>query len=510
MSTSAAAPMPTTGTPIGDRRTVSSVRNFVNGNHESSASDQSVDVVNPATGELLARTPLSDASDVDRAVRAASAAFPAWRRTPPGERVQYLFKLRSLLIEHLDELARLITLENGKTLAEARAELKRGVENVEVACGIPVLMQGYNLEDVTAGVDEMLIRQPLGVVAAITPFNFPAMIPFWFLPYAVATGNTMVLKPSERVPLTMQRAIELIAQTGLPPGVVNVVHGGRAAVDALLDHPDVRAISFVGSTATAKYVYARAAANGKRMQCQGGAKNHVLIMPDADMELATRIVSESAFGCAGQRCLAVSVAVTIGDAQRTFRESIATAAARIKVGNGVDTDVQMGPVISSDSQRRIESLVATGISEGASPVVDGRGPRIENCSGGSFVLPTVLDAVPVTSSLTDTEIFGPVLSLVHVRSVDEAIEFLRRSVYGNQASVFTSSGATARRFRYEAPAGNIGINIGVAAPMAYFPFSGWKGSFFGILHGQGRDAVEFYTESKVVVERWSDRETRMF
>jgi malonate-semialdehyde dehydrogenase (acetylating)/methylmalonate-semialdehyde dehydrogenase len=336
------------------------------------------------------------------------------------------------------------------------------------------------------------------------------MIPLWFLPYAIATGNTLVLKPSERVPLTMQRLVELIAQTGLPAGVVNLVNGGRAAVDALLDHPDVRAISFVGSTATAKHVYARAAASGKRMQCQGGAKNHVLILPDADMELATRIVADSAFGCAGQRCLAVSVAVTIGDAQRAFRDSIAEAATSIRVGNGLDNGVQMGPVISAESQRRIQSLVATGVGEGAAPVVDGREAQIDGYPGGSFVRPTVLDGVPATSSLTDTEIFGPVLSLVHVRSVDEAIEFLRRSVYGNQASVFTSSGAVARRFRYEAPAGNVGINIGVAAPMAYFPFSGWKDSFFGILHGQGRDAVEFYTESKVVVERWSDRETRMF
>ncbi len=510
MSSSTVVPTPTIGSASGDRRAASVLPNYIGGVSHTSASSQHVDVINPATGELLAVTPLSDASDVHRAVQAAASAFPAWRRTPVGERVQYLFKLRSLVLEHLDELARLITLENGKTLAEARAELRRGVENIEVACGTPVLMQGYNLEDVTAGVDEMLIRQPLGVVAAITPFNFPAMIPLWFLPYAIATGNTLVLKPSERVPSTMQRLVELIAQTGLPAGVVNLVNGGRAAVDALLDHPGVRAISFVGSTATAKYVYTRAAATGKRMQCQGGAKNHVLILPDADMDLATRIVSDSAFGCAGQRCLAVSVAVTIGDAQRAFRESIADAASRIRVGNGLDNGVQMGPVISSESQRRIQSLVASGIGEGAAPIVDGRDAQIDNFPGGSFVRPTVLDGLPASSSLTDTEIFGPVLSLVHVRSVDEAIEFLRRSVYGNQASVFTSSGAIARRFRYEAPAGNIGINIGVAAPMAYFPFSGWKDSFFGILHGQGRDGVEFYTESKVVVERWSDRETRMF
>jgi malonate-semialdehyde dehydrogenase (acetylating)/methylmalonate-semialdehyde dehydrogenase len=489
---------------------VPALPNFVGGVWVASTSTESVDVINPATGELLARTPLSTASDVDRAVQAAAAAFPAWRRTPAGERVQYLFKMRTLIEEHLEELARLITTENGKTLGEARAELRRGIENIEVACGTPILMQGYNLEDVTPGVDEMLIRQPLGVVAAITPFNFPGMIPFWFLPYAIATGNCLVLKPSERVPLTMQRAVELIAQTGLPTGVLNLVHGGRAAVDALLDHPVVRAISFVGSTPTAKYVYARAAAAGKRMQCQGGAKNHVLILPDADMELATRIVSDSAFGCAGQRCLAVSVAVTIGDAQRTFRDAIAEAASAIRVGNGLDAGVQMGPVISGDSQRRIESLVATGVRDGAKAIVDGRETRVQDYPAGTFVRPTVLDGVPATSSLADTEIFGPVLSLVHASSIDEAMEFLRHSAYGNQASLFTSSGSAARRFRHEAPAGNIGINIGVAAPMAYFPFSGWKDSFFGILHGQGRDGVEFYTESKVVVERWSSRETRIF
>jgi malonate-semialdehyde dehydrogenase (acetylating) / methylmalonate-semialdehyde dehydrogenase len=508
--TSVATPSPRAGAGGAGRSNVPALPNFIGGTWQASTSTESVDVINPATGELLARTPLSTASDVDNAVRAAAAAFPAWRRTPAGERVQYLFKIRTLIEEHLEELARLITTENGKTLGEARAELRRGIENVEVACGTPILMQGYNLEDVTPGVDEMLIRQPLGVVAAITPFNFPGMIPFWFLPYAIATGNTLVLKPSERVPLTMQRAVELIAQTGLPSGVLNLVHGGRAAVDALLDHPTVRAISFVGSTATAKYIYARAAATGKRMQCQGGAKNHVLILPDADMELATRIVSDSAFGCAGQRCLAVSVAVTIGDAQRMFRDSIAEAASAIRVGNGLDASVQMGPVISGDSRRRIESLVATGVQDGATPIVDGRGTRVDDCPDGTFVRPTVLDGVPPSSSLADTEIFGPVLSLVHARSIDEAMEFLRRSAYGNQASLFTSSGAAARRFRHEAPAGNIGINIGVAAPMAYFPFSGWKDSFFGILHGQGRDGVEFYTESKVVVERWSSRETRIF
>ena len=486
------------------------VLNYVDGVWRKSTATEFVNVINPASGELIARTPISTKADVDAVVQAAAAAFPAWRRTPAGERIQYLFKLKFLLEDHIDELAKLITLENGKTFAEARAELRRGIENVEVACGIPMMMQGYNLEDITPGVDETLIRQPLGVVAAITPFNFPAMIPFWFLPYAVACGNTFVLKPSERVPLSMRRAMDLIEQTGIPKGVVNVINGGSEVVNALCDHPDIRAVSFVGSTPVAKHVYQRSAASGKRMQCQGGAKNHVIVLPDADMDLAKQIISDSAFGCAGQRCLAVSVAVTIGEARKTFRDAIAEAASSIKVGFGLDAGVQMGPVISKDSKQRIESLIASGVSDGAKAVVDGRNTKVASYENGNFVRPTILDGVPSSSLLANTEIFGPVLSLIHANSIDEAIEFIRKSPYGNQASLFTTSGAAARKFRYEAPAGNIGINIGVAAPMAYFPFNGWKESFFGILHAQGKDAVEFYTDSKIVIERWSRQETRKF
>jgi malonate-semialdehyde dehydrogenase (acetylating) / methylmalonate-semialdehyde dehydrogenase len=486
------------------------LQNYVNGAWRSSTAAEFVDVINPATAELLTRTPLSTQAEVGATVEAAAAAFPAWRRTPAGERIQYLFKLKNLFEAHLEELARLITIENGKTFAEAKAEMRRAIENIEVACGIPMMMQGYNLEDVTPGVDEMMIRQPLGVVAAITPFNFPLMVPFWFLPYAIACGNTLVMKPSERVPVTMRCAMELIEQTGIPKGVVNLVNGGSEVVDALCDHPTVRAVSFVGSTPVAKHVYTRSAASGKRMQCQGGAKNHVIVLPDADMDLATQIISDSAFGCAGQRCLAVSVAVTIGEAQKTFRDSIAQAASAIRVGNGLESATQMGPVITSDSKKRIESLIGKGVEDGAKPIVDGRGAKIPSHERGNFVKPTVLDGLPPTSDVAQTEIFGPVLSLIHANSMDEALQFLGRSAYGNQASLFTTSGAAARRFRYEAPAGNIGINIGVAAPMAYFPFSGWKESFFGILHGQGKDAVEFYTESKVVIERWSRQETRKF
>ena len=489
---------------------VTEILNYFGGTWHKSAATEFVNVSNPATAEVIARTPISSKADVDAAVQSAAEAFPAWRRTPAGERIQYLFKLKVLLEDHIDELARIITLENGKTFAEAKAELRRGIENVEVACGIPMMMQGYNLEDITPGVDELLIRQPLGVVAAIAPFNFPAMIPFWFLPYAIACGNTFVLKPSERVPLSMRRAYELLEQTGLPKGVINIVNGGKEAVDALCDHPTVRAISFVGSTPVAKHVYQRSAAAGKRMQCQGGAKNHVIVLPDADMDLARQIIADSAFGCAGQRCLAVSVAVTIGEAQKTFRDAIANAASSINVGFGLDKGVQMGPVISKESKQRIESLIATGVSDGAKPVVDGRSTKIAGHENGNFIKPTILDGVPASSSLANTEIFGPVLSLIHANTIDEAIDFIRKSPYGNQASLFTTSGAAARKFRYEAPAGNIGINIGVAAPMAYFPFNGWKESFFGILHAQGKDAVEFFTESKIVIERWSRQETRKF
>jgi malonate-semialdehyde dehydrogenase (acetylating) / methylmalonate-semialdehyde dehydrogenase len=489
---------------------ITKVPNYVNGVWLESSASEWVDITNPATSEVIAKAPLSGTAEVSVAVEAAAAAYPAWRRTPPEDRIQPLFKLKQLLEDHISELGRIITEENGKTFAEAKAELRRAIENVEVACGIPMMMQGYNLEDVASGIDEMMIRQPLGVVAAITPFNFPGMIPFWFLPYAIACGNTFILKPSERVPLTMRRAFELLEQTGLPKGVVNLVNGGKDAVNALLDHPKVRAISFVGSTPVARHVYARAGANGKRAQCQGGAKNHVIVLPDADMKMATQIISDSAFGCAGQRCLAVSVAVTIGDAQKTFRDAIVESAANLRVGNGLDEGIQMGPVISQQSKRRVESLIGAGENEGAKLVLDGRNARISKYDAGNFVKPTILDDLPIGSQLADTEIFGPVLSLIHAKDMDEALAFLERSPYGNQASLFTSSGAAARRFRYEAPAGNVGINIGVAAPMAYFPFSGWKDSFFGIMHGQGRDAIEFYTEKKVVIERWAKEHSRKF
>ncbi len=489
---------------------VGSVNNWVGGRWVRSESQDLLSVVNPATGDLLTHVPAGTAGDVEKAVETAAAAFPEWRRTPAEERIQYLFRLKRLLEDHLEEMAKVCTEENGKTIEESRAELRRAVENVEVACTIPTLMQGYNLEDVARGIDEMMIRQPLGVVAAITPFNFPAMVPFWFLPYAIACGNTFILKPSEKVPLTAVRCFELLAETKLPAGVVTLVHGTKGVVDALLDHPKVRAISFVGSTPVAKYIYARASASGKRVQCQGGAKNHVIVLPDADVDMATRIVSDSAFGCAGQRCLAVSIAVTIGEAQRSFSQKVVDAAASIRVGNGLEDKVQMGPVITGESKQRIEGLIGRGVQDGGKALLDGRTLDSPSLQRGHFLRPTVLDGVPVESALSETEIFGPVLSLVHAKTMEEGMAMIARSPYGNAASLFTTSGAAARAFRYEAPAGNIGINLGVAAPMAYFPFSGWKNSFFGVLHGQGRDGVEFYTEEKVVIERWYPEWTRKF
>jgi malonate-semialdehyde dehydrogenase (acetylating)/methylmalonate-semialdehyde dehydrogenase len=486
------------------------IANYVGGQWMKIEGTEALPVVNPATGEELGRTPLSSGAELDAAVTAAATAFRDWRRVPVVERVQYLFKLKALLEDQLGTLAATITRECGKTLAESRGELRRAIENVEVACGTPTLVQGYNSEDIAAGIDEIMIRQPLGVCAIIAPFNFPAMIPFWFLPYAIACGNTVVVKPSEKVPLTMQLLMQLIERTGLPGGVVNVVNGGREVVDAILDHTQIRAVSFVGSSAVARHVYARAAASGKRVQCQGGAKNPVVVLPDADLESAAEIVADSAFGCAGQRCLASSVAITVGEVRRPFADAIGEKASGRVTGYGLDDGVQMGPVISGESAARIDTLIAQAVNDGARTVVDGRRPAIAAYPRGHFVKPTVLDQLPLSSPIAQTEIFGPVLSLHHVDTLEQAIAMVNQGVYGNQASLFTSSGAHARQFRYDAEVGNVGINVGVAAPMAFFPFSGARGSFFGDLHGQGRDAIEFFTQEKVVVERWPATWSRRF
>jgi malonate-semialdehyde dehydrogenase (acetylating) / methylmalonate-semialdehyde dehydrogenase len=484
--------------------------NFVNGRWERSSAGNALDIRNPATAAVLTQVPLSPGAEVDAAVQAGQTAFRTWKATPVGERIQHLFKFKALLEENLDDIARTITNECGKIYAESVGEMRRGIENVEVACGAPILMQGYNNEDIAQGIDEHMFRQPLGVVAAITPFNFPGMIPLWFLPYALATGNCFILKPSEKVSMTSQKLFRLLEKAGFPPGVVQLVNGGKETVDALLDHPLVRAISFVGSTPVAKYVYSRATANGKRAQCQGGAKNPVIIMPDADMDMTTRILADSAFGCAGQRCLAASVAITVGDARGPLTEQMAAIAQNRKVGYGLDSGVEMGPVISAESKSRIESLIAKGEQEGARVLVDGRNRTISGYDDGYFVFPTILDAVPPTSEIAGTEIFGPVLSLMHASTIDEAIALVNARAYGNMACIFTTDGANARRFRYEVSAGNVGINVGVAAPMAYFPFSGWGESFFGDLHAQADHGVEFYTQTKVIVERWPRDWSRKF
>ena len=484
--------------------------NYISGQwHRSTAAEQ-LEVHNPATAEVIASVPLSSRAEVDRAVQAALAAFPGWRNTPVVDRVQPLFRLKVLLEDNIEELARTITMEAGKTYQESIGEMRRGIENVEVACGMPSLIQGYNNEDIARGIDEQMIRQPLGVVAAITPFNFPGMIPLWFLPYAIASGNCFILKPSEKVPLTTQLLYRLLEQAGLPSGVVGLVNGGKGTVDSLLEHPGVRAISFVGSTPVAKYVYRNSTANGKRAQCQGGAKNPAVILPDADMEMSTQILADSAFGCAGQRCLATSVAITVGEAHGEFRERIVADATERKVGYGLVEGVAMGPVITDESRNRIEGLVNKGVSEGARLLVDGRGREVDGFRNGYFVHPTVLEEVDPRGEIAQTEIFGPVLSMMRAETIDDAIELVNGRAFGNQACLFTSSGSAARQFRHRVRAGNIGINLGVAAPMAFFPFSGWNESFFGDLHAQGRHGVEFYTETKVVVERWPKEWGRTF
>jgi malonate-semialdehyde dehydrogenase (acetylating)/methylmalonate-semialdehyde dehydrogenase len=486
------------------------ILNYIDGKWRQSSANEYLDVMNPATMEILGKVPLSPVDEVNEAAKAAARAFADWRSTPAPDRIQYLFRLKNLLEENFEDLARTITIECGKTINESRGEMRRAIENVEVSCGIPTMMQGDFSEDIASGIDEMMIRQPIGVCAVIAPFNFPGMIPFWFMPYALACGNTYIVKPSEKVPMTMQKVFHLLDKAGFPDGVVNLVNGTKETVDAILDHPVIRAISFVGSTPVAKYIYSRGSANGKRVQSQGGAKNPVIVLPDADMDMTTRISADSAFGCAGQRCLAASIAITVGEARNTFTEAIADAAVSRIVGYGLDEKVQMGPVITTQSKARIEGLIQRAAEEGANLLVDGRNPTITGYETGNFVRPTILTEVNPASDIAKTEIFGPVFSLMHVNTIDEAIGLVNSGEYGNMACLFTNSGFAARKFRYEAQAGNIGINIGVAAPMAFFPFSGWKESFFGTLHGQGKHAVEFFTQTKVVVERWPKEWSRQF
>ena len=481
------------------------LQNWIDHRWEKASGSATQQVINPATDEVLAEVPLSKAEDVDKAVQCAQKALKGWRNTPVTERIQVMFKYKQLLEENFEQIARGITQECGKTLDESRGELRRGIENVEVACGAPILIQGYHNEDIAPGIDELMIRQPVGVCAIITPFNFPAMIPLWFLPYALVCGNTVVLKPSERVPQTLVTLLNLLNQAGLPPGVANLVHGAKEVVDAILEHPLVKAVSFVGSTQVARYIYSKASQHGKRVQAQGGAKNPIIVMPDADLEMTTKIVADSAFGCAGQRCLASSLAITVGEVKDAFLDSMRAAGENRKVGNGLEEGVQMGPLINKASRDRVRGMIDIGVQQGAEVLLDGR----QDFAKGSFLKPTVM-TMPMESELLTTEIFGPVLGVLHFDDMDKVIEWINQGKYGNQACLFTSSGAAARKFRHEAEVGNLGINIGVAAPMAFFPFSGWKDSFFGDLHAQGRHGIEFYTQTKVVVERWPKEWSRKF
>ena len=481
---------------------VEAAANYVAGEWVGARSGDGLAVEDPATREVLGTVPLSGAADVDRAVAAARAAFPEWRRTPVPERARVLFRLKSLLDAHHDDLAASLSREHGKNVAETWGEVQRGIENVEHAAGMPTLMMGDTLEDIARGVDCETVRQPVGVFAVITPYNFPVMIPLWFWPYAVAAGNTVVLKPSEQDPLTHQRVVELAVRAGLPPGVLNVVHGRREAVEALIDHPDVAGVSFVGSSAVAKAVYARAGAAGKRAQALGGAKNHMIVLPDADPAMVADAVVASVFGSAGQRCLAGSVVVGVGDAYAPMRDGILDGAASLRIGRGLDDGVDMGPVISGAHRNRVNGFIDEGERDGARLVMDGRRVRVPGYPRGHWVGPTVFEDVTPEMPIGREEVFGPVAGLARADDLEAALDLLARSPYGNAASIFTRSGRAAREFRHRAGISMIGVNIGVAAPMAFFPFGGARNSFYGDLKAQGRDAVSFFTDQRVVISRW--------
>ncbi len=478
------------------------LKNYIDGEWIESLSEKSLEVRNPATTEVIARVPLSSAEEVEKAVQSAKNAFQEWRETTPYTRARYMFDLKILMEERFEDLAQIIVREHGKIIDEARGEVRRGIENVEVAVGVPSMMMGYNMEDVAQGIDETCVYQPAGVFCCVAPFNFPSMVPLWFLPYAVACGNTYIIKPSEICPMSMDILFELLDEVDFPPGVVNLVHGDKVAVDALLESPDVVGLSFVGSTPVARYLYTKAAEHGKRAQCQAGAKNSLVVMPDANIDQTVASIMTSAFGTAGQRCLAGSLVLAVGDAYDPIVDKLLDAATNIKVGDGMDETVQMGPVISKKSLERVLSYIEIGEKEGAKLLLDGRNIQVEGYPNGYFVGPTIFTDVSPNMDIACDEIFGPVLGIIRVDNFDQAVDVIHESPYGNAASIFTSSGKWAREFKYRVEAGNIGINIGIAAPIASFPFSGMKDSFFGDLHGQGRDAIEFFTERKVVISRW--------
>ncbi|WP_308426178.1 CoA-acylating methylmalonate-semialdehyde dehydrogenase [Alicyclobacillus cellulosilyticus] len=477
------------------------LKNFIGGKWVESKSTVREVVFNPALGEPLAEVPLSTREDVAAAVAAAKEAFRTWSRTPVPKRARILFRFQQLLVEHWDELARLITTENGKSYKDAYGEVQRGIECVEFAAGVPTLMMGSQLPDIATDMESGMYRYPLGVVAGITPFNFPMMVPAWMFPLAIACGNTVVLKPSERAPLSANRLAELFAEAGLPDGVLNVVHGANDVVNAMLEHEDIRAISFVGSQPVAEYVYRKAAAHGKRVQALAGAKNHTIVMPDADLDQAVKQIITAAFGSAGERCMAASVVVPVGSIADALVEKLVRAADEIKIGNGLDEDVFLGPVIREAHKERTLRYIELGEQEGALLVRDGR--KDEAVRGpGYFVGPTIFDHVRPGMKLWTDEIFAPVLSIVRAKDLDEAIAIANQSEFANGACIFTHDARAIRKFREEIDAGMLGVNVGVPAPMAFFPFSGWKKSFYGDLHANGRDGVEFYTRKKMVTARY--------
>jgi malonate-semialdehyde dehydrogenase (acetylating) / methylmalonate-semialdehyde dehydrogenase len=481
---------------------VRTLPNYAGGAWFDSAASDTLEDRDPATGELAARIPLSVADDVDRAVRAAREAQPAWRAVSPQDRARAVMALREVLLANRSEIAALVTADMGKTITDADGEVGRGIESVESAAAIPHLLKGENLEGVARGVDVEMVRQPVGVVAAITPFNFPAMIPLWFLPYAVACGNSFILKPSERDPRPSQRIFELVDEAEIfPPGVLNLVHGGREAVEGILDHPDIDAISFVGQASTARIVATRAAETGKRVQALGGAKNSLIVADDADLDVSVPAIMGSAFGAAGQRCLAGSVAVIVGDEARQseVREALRSAAEALTTGPGADPDTDVCPMVAPEARERAERMVGEAEADGAEVVLDG---RIGGGEAGAVLAPTLVEVADPESDLAREEIFGPVLALVSVPDLDSAIEFSNGSRYGNAGSIFTTSGEAARAYRWGIEAGMLGVNVGVPAPVAWFPFSGWKDSIDGDLHANGTDAVDFYTRKKVVTSRW--------
>jgi len=484
---------------------------LVGGEWIASTATEYQEVFNPSTGEVIAKTPMGGKADMDKAVQAAQKAFLEWKEVPVVERARVMFKFKALLEEHYDEIARCVTREHGKTFAEARASLQRGIEVVEFACGIPSLMMGESMENIARNVDCETIRHPLGVCAGISPFNFPAMVPLWMYPIAITCGNSFILKPSEKVPLTAMMIGDLLSKAGLPAGVFNIVHGGKDCVDAIIEHPGIRAISFVGSTHIAKYIYQNGTAHGKRVQAAGGAKNHIIIMPDADIEQTVQALQASAFGCAGERCMAGSLAIPVGEAAEELIPQLVASSERMKIGpTDGDGSPDMGPLVTKEHLDKVKGLIAKGSSEGAKLALDGREIQAAKEGKGFFLGPTIFDHAKTDMSIVKEEIFGPVLSVVRVKTLEDAINVGKDCPYGNGAVIYTNSGRSAREFKRHFNAGMIGVNVGVPAPMAWFPFTGWNNSFFGDLHIQGSEGIQFYTQQKMTMTRWFEPKADKF